>query len=517
METFIKDRYDNYEVLTGEVAAPEPDLICFYNARKANNMLYKHIQNNSRTAIHSDVDCDGIGSTYIIHKFMSEFGMRSKMGVCINKDKVHGVSQAHIDFFNNSGAELIIIVDSSTNDIEYIKQFNCDVLVVDHHEILHKELSGKTAGGEYVIVNNNIDNTDVEFGLYKADDRMSGAMVLYEMLRLYQHSFKTPDILKATLLYQWVGSTLFTDSVSTLTLRNQYYLDLTVHNINTEDGLKKIMNSLSKWQGSLDKSFINYKIAPAFNRAIRAGYSALALNIAIYTPEKAYELERFKEIQDKICENCMEGVMEYSQYSLKDMTSSGIHKNYCGLLANKVLDHTNKSTVAYITDGEYAAGSFRGKHSYIDYRRFIDNWSEDTFAQGHKSAFGFMVKIDELPQLMLEVTNLEKEVSTKEYITAGRLLDEYKGIHHIDDFDKFKRAGLLWRLAMANSKLSTEDSISIVIPNENIKLLETRGKVFYYGVFNLKCQAFEEMTTPLLDLYVEYNKEMKIYLKNKWR
>ena len=70
---------------------------------------------------------------------------------------------------------------------------------------------------------------------------------------------------------------------------------------------------------------------------------------------------------------------------------------------------------------------------------------------------------------------------------------------------------------MANSKLSTEDSISIVIPNENIKLLETRGKVFYYGVFNLKCQAFEEMTTPLLDLYVEYNKEMKIYLKNKWR
>lgn len=517
MENFIKDRYDNYDVLTGEIAPPEPDLICFYNARKANNMLYRHIINKSKTAIHADVDCDGIGSTYIINKFMLEFGMRNKIGVCINKDKVHGVSSNHINFFNDSGAELIIIVDSSTNDVEYIKKFKCDVLVVDHHEILHNELSGKTDGGEYIIVNNNIGNEDIEFGKYIADSRMSGAMVLYEMLRLYQHSFKTHDVLKATLLYQWVGLTLFTDSVSTLTLRNQYYIDLTVHNMNTEEGLKKIMNGLSKWQGSLDKSFINYQIAPAFNRTIRAGYSALALNIAIYTPEKAYELERFKEIQDKICENYMEGVLEYSQYSLKDMTSSGIHKNYCGLLANKVLDHTNKSTVAYITDGEYAAGSFRGKHSHIDYRGFLDSWADDIFAQGHKSAFGFRVKVEDLPQTMLEVTNLEKEISVREYVTAGRLLDEYKGIHHIDDLDKFKKAGLLWRLAMANSKLSTEDSISIVLPNENIKLLETRGKVFYYDVFGLRCQAFEETTTPLLELYVEYNKDMKIYIKNKWR
>ena len=516
METFIKDRYDNYEVLTGEVSAPEPSILCFYNARKACNMLYKHLQNKSGVLIHSDVDCDGIGATYIAHRFLCEFGMRNRIGTCINKDKIHGITENHIGFFNSSGAGLILIVDSATNDIEYIKQLNCDVLVVDHHEVLHNELTGKTAGGEYIIVNNTIDNEDVEFGKYTADNKMSGAMVLYELLRLYQHTLQLNDLLKARMLYQWVGLTLFTDAVSTTTLRNQYYLDLTVHNMDTEENLKKIMRGLSKYQGNLDKSFINYQVAPAFNRAIRAGYSALALNYAINTPEKVHELLVFREIQDEICKDYMSGVSEYSQYAVRDITDDGIHKNYCGLLATKILNHCNKTTVVYTRNGDYAEGSFRGKHSSVEYRKFIDEWSEDTFAQGHKAAFGFKVKLEELPQILLEATNLEKGVTTKEYLTAGRMLEEYKGIHHIDDFDAFKKAGLLWRLSVANSKLSTEESINIVIANDNLEPTEQRGKVLFYEVFGLKCQAFEQLQTPLLEIYVEYTKEMKVYIRNKW-
>lgn len=516
MENFIKDRYDNYEVLTGEVKAPEPEIVCFYNARKACQLLYKHIANKSKILIHSDVDCDGIGSTYIIYKFLCELGLRNNIGTCINKDKIHGINQNHVGFFNNTGANLIVIVDSATNDIEYIKQINCDVLVLDHHEILHNELYGKTAGGEYIIVNNTTDNEDFEFGKYIADDKMSGAEVVYETLRLLQHMFNMTDILKALMLYQWVGLTLFTDAVSTTTLRNQYYLDLTVHNLDTEETLKKMISSLSQYQYSLDKSFINYQIAPAFNRAIRAGYSAMALNYALHTPEKINELLVFKDLQDKICADYMKGVSEYSQYAIRDITDE-IHKNYCGLLATKILDHCNKTSVVYVRDGEYAEGSFRGKYSLIDYRKFIDNWSPDTFAQGHKAAFGFRVKLEELPQILLAATELEKGADTREYVTAGNLPEGYRGIHHITDFKEFKRQGLLWRLAIANSKLSTEDSLNIVIPNENLTPVGTKGKTYYYEIFGLKCQAFEELKTPLLEIYVEYNKELKAYIRNKWR
>ena len=541
MDDFIKDRCDCYEVLTGEKKAPEPSIICFKNARIGCNMLYKHIKNNSLTLIHGDVDCDGIGSAYIVYRFMKEFVSKNRLGTCINKHKIHGIGNNHIDFFNKTGAELVIIVDSGTNDIEYIKKLNCDVLVVDHHEILNNELHGKTVGGEYIIVNNNIDNDDFEFDKYTADDRMSGALVLYEMLRLYQHMFKVGDILKGKMLYQWVGLTLFTDSVNTLTLRNQYYLDLTVHNMDTEYNLKRIMSSISSYQSSLDKSFIQYQIGPTFNRAIRAGYGGMALDDAIRTPEKAVELRRFQDVQNIIASTAYENVIEYSQYAMKELIGdlvrpelmkkadtrtintikniqdTGMGKNYCGLMANKILGKLNKSTVVFIMNGNYAEGSFRGKYSSIDYRKFFDDWGTDVFAQGHKSAFGFKAKIDELPSILLNATNMESQYDTKEYLTAGRLIDSYKGKHHIDDFDTFKKEGLLWRLAIANSKLSTEDSINIIVPTDELKPPESKGKAFIYKAFGFECLAFEEIVTPLAEIYVEYAKEIKFYIRNKWR
>ena len=187
--------------ITGDVQPRKPDLCVFNNSVEALKLLNKHIMNKSRIGFHTDVDVDGIGSTYIFNKFVNSQNIRAA-AVIINKDKVHGIQQKHADFFNtNNIIDLLIITDSSTNEIDIIKQFKCDILVVDHHECLHEELHGRCNDGihEFVVVNNTLKNNKFEQDLewlrsrnsesfkntdiFLGESRMSCGLVVYELLR----------------------------------------------------------------------------------------------------------------------------------------------------------------------------------------------------------------------------------------------------------------------------------------------------------------------------------------------
>lgn len=531
MYTFIADRVDDYDAVVGNKKVEKPDYIAFFNADKALKMLHKHITGDKPIAGHGDVDIDGIGSTYILYKFLLSQGALSRAGFLINREKDHGVSQRHVDYFAKSNTGLLIILDSGTNDIDYIKQMNCDVLVVDHHEVLHNELSGKTVGGEYVIVNNMIDNLDVgainEFisnnlggakeyvKPYYVEERMSGGLVLYELLRLYQLAYNTSDILETAMLYQWVGITLLTDVVPLSNSRNQYYMEKTVHSLDIEPSLKIIMNELNPWAKYLSKSFINFTLAPMLNRAIRAGESAMALDIILNRPHDIRKLEIFKDSQKAVMDSYLDNTELYDTYVVKDITNTGISKSYCGVLATRLCEETNKNAAVYLVIDGIAEGSFRGRLADVDYRKFFEDYREGIYAQGHKTAFGFKVKVNELKQILEQLPTIESSVDTRPYVTMGDDIPLHeRGKYHISDIDEFKRQGLLWQLAVANSKLSSEESISIVALSRNLQFIEQKGSAYKYRIFGLTCISFETINTKFVEIYIEYSGDVNIYVRN---
>jgi len=73
---------------------------------------------------------------------------------------------------------------------------------------------------------------------------MSGALVLYEVLRVYERIYKVGKIIENAMLYQWVGVTLLTDAVVLGITRNQWYIDKTMGNMDVEVGLKKTNGKL---------------------------------------------------------------------------------------------------------------------------------------------------------------------------------------------------------------------------------------------------------------------------------
>lgn len=523
---FIRDRVDCYEVVVGENEPKKPDMVKFKNYEKAIDMLHRHITSDKESLIvmHADVDMDGVGCAYIMNTFIRGKSENCRCKACINKDKVHGVSEKHINYFNNQNPSLVIIMDSSSNALETIESLNCDVLVIDHHELNHDRLVGKTVGGEYVIVNNVVDNGED----YKAEIRMSGALVTYEILRQYQSKFESDNFLEDKMLYQWVGVTLLTDAILTGNERNQWYMNKTVHSVDTEAGLNTMMNKINKYALSLDKTFINYKLAPVFNRAIRGGGSAKALNIALNEQSEIDELDVYKQMQDSITDRVMytltgeirSGVEEIKEVDIIEKEDycvckldDEIPRAYAGLVATKILGLKSKNSIAGKIEDGIINGSFRGKADNIDYRGIA--LKHGFFAEGHHNAFGIKVPLDKLDELMTEMNSIK--VDSKPYLTAGFMLDEYKGKYHVNNLDEFKKAGMLIRLALANSSLSTKESINIVIANPfDLKPTYVHEKFKEYNIMGLECVCFEELKTEFLNIYVEFDREFKAYVKNRW-
>ena len=149
MDSVFDYKWGNKEV-TGEERPEKPGFANFINSHKFVTMLNKHIALKSMIAIHCDVDVDGIGTGYILGRFIQQLTNQRPIYI-INRDKEHGISQRHVDYFKGRGLGLMIIVDSSSNELDVIKGFDCDVLVIDHHEISHTELCGKTNDGKQHI------------------------------------------------------------------------------------------------------------------------------------------------------------------------------------------------------------------------------------------------------------------------------------------------------------------------------------------------------------------------------
>jgi len=572
----LEDRDDNILLekwkmleVTGDVATEIPGMCVFNNIVKAIEMLHKHILLKSKIALHIDVDVDGIGSGYILNKFLISHDITDAMLV-INNDKVHGIQDRHVKFFlSNPIIDLIIISDSSSNEIELIKQFNCDVLVIDHHEVLHKELSGKCNDGvhDFVIVNNTLANNESKEDIlwlksknisafnnieeFHGESQMSCGLVIYELLRVYSNCFSNPKIIENLMLYQWAGTTLLTDAIPLITKRNQWYLDKTVHSEDVETTLKIMKNILNKWKVTLDKTYINYTFAPVINKAIRAGKSKEALSVVMANPYDIMSLDEYKKLQEHAVNSVayinytqLESIkQEYrnlgwtdeaaiqdlkikgyttelvprkfdTEYIMIDISSYNIHPNYTGVIAGRLSGENNKNVACYtITSDGKAKGSFRGRTLDTDYRKFFEDYSDDIYAQGHPPAFGFECTIEQLKDIMSKINSIEIQVDNRIFLSVGDIPDEEKGIYHIVSFQEFKQNRYLLRLGIGNSKVANRDEIYIKVNARDVVLKETKGKLFIYDVLGLECKAFKQLTGSYFKLYAEFTNELVFYIK----
>lgn len=515
-DNFLYDRFKNMDYLVGDKSSCSrydentPEIIKFINADEACALLDKHIKSDTPIYLHADVDFDGIGSAYEVDNFIKTISPHRKIKSCINKEKSHGITAKAVNFFNQTSGGLVIIVDSSSNEVELTRKIKHDVLIIDHHDITvdTKMLTGNTAGGKYTTVTNVLDSES-----FKASSYFSAGLVVYELLRYYQKTRGITDILEDKRLYQWAVCTLFTDVINTDSPRNLYYINRAFSDDTLEVNLKQLIRLANKYKTNLSKSLIGYSLAPMFNRAIRAGHSGDALRIALNSPESVLELSQFKQYQAELLEDLLVYAEESFGYAKVDIGKLNIPASYTGIAASKLLDRYKKSSIAYLVEDNIVKGSFRGLYEDLNYRKMIAELGY--FAEGHGNAFGFKIPVNELHNVMQEITSLEQHYSKKEYLTCGSV--EERGIHHIDDMNEFKRSGGLWKIGIINSKIcGGTGNLNLIASIKDVFLLNETDKMWEYSCCGIKCKAFEKIESNEVTLYIEYDDSLSFYLRNKW-
>lgn len=516
----------------------KPGLCIFNNIANAIELLNKHVEKDNKIVLHTDVDVDGIGSTYITKKILETQGSNNHILV-INKDKVHGIMQKHVEYFKQNPIDLLIVTDSSSNEIELIKQFTCDVLCIDHHELLHRDLSGTCNDGihKYVIINSTIDNENHDENVkwlksknltafdnvekYNGTKQMSCGLVMYEFFRVYLSCYSNPVILENMMLYQWAGITLITDVIDTLTERNQWYMKKTVANTSVESSLGIMMKQINKFKCQLDKTFIGYSFAPIINRAIRAGASAEALSIVINNPANIMELMKYKKIQYDAVLKATTIVNKHGEVRnivfneptiILDVTKLNIGVNYNGVIAARLGGDNNKNAAVYtITAAGKCKGSFRGKCKGIDYRKYFADYADNIYAQGHDTAFGFECAYEVLVDIMNSLYTIEPVGNEKPYLTVGTGIEH--GYYHADTINDLRSKGYIWQIALGNASVVSKDEIIIKASTDALKHKENKGSVIIYDFMGLECKAFKPITKNEISIYIEQTNQINIFIK----
>lgn len=521
-ETILRDKFgDLFEFLVEDIGVREPELLNFKYQNEVIDLLYSHIKKRSKVCLLADVDLDGLGSADVVYEFLSSLGLSGCIKPIINKDRVHGISEKHIDYINNKlKPDLFIIVDSSSSDLDIIKQFNCDVVVFDHHQIDYDRVGlenkgsdilnkGSTSNGLYYIVSNILSDLSPD---------MSGCQVCYEFFRIMECALNIkPSILKAKLLYQIVGVTLFSDAIRLANLRNQWYIQNTLCNYSMNTTLKVLMNKLHKYTRVLTKTFIQFKLVPMFNKAIRAGYSSLALDIFLNAPDRIDDLINLgidniqKEVLNRNAENCsLYGNLTVSNLGLTDTST-----NYSGLIAQRLVDTFRKSSIAFRLRGDVYKGSFRGLYN-IDYNKSL--CEAGIKCAGHHSAFGIEFTKDDFPVIQSVVNKVESSLG-EDYKQAFISVDCEGGVIRLSsgEFNDFKVGGGFWDISKINKNLSSNEQLLIKVHRSLLELDDSEkksDKFKAYRFFGVRSVSFDDTLTEYVSLYCEYTDGINVFIRN---
>lgn len=105
---------------------------------KAVNRILIAREKNERIVIFGDYDVDGVSSTAILVKFLTEIGCQVSYRLPHRVHDGYGLKGYFFDELAEKNVRLVITVDCGTRDIEPIrhaKSLGIDVIVTDHHAV----------------------------------------------------------------------------------------------------------------------------------------------------------------------------------------------------------------------------------------------------------------------------------------------------------------------------------------------------------------------------------------------
>lgn len=363
-------------------------------------------------------DADGLTSASILINYLKKNFPQIIVTGYFHEHKQHGLEDVW-EAMIEKDYDLVIIADASSNDGQFIKEFNCPVIVLDHHE-----LEPDSEIPPNMILINNQTSPAYE------NKALSGAGIAWQFCRALDDHYKFTD---ADNYLDLCAVGVCGDVMDGREIENQAIWRLGFSNIKNY-GLQKFIEAQSySMGGKINPTTIAFYIVPLINATIRVGsmpektrlFQAFVDGHELVPSNKRGEKGLMTEVvneaireatnnrskQNKILDSAMDSLeIKISKYDLLEhkilfvrLEDEVFPSELNGLLAMRLSQKYQRPTiVARLNDEGYDRGSARGLSNceLNDLKGYLESTGLFEYTAGHSAAMGISLPDKNLAQLM---------------------------------------------------------------------------------------------------------------------
>ena len=421
------------------------------NMDKAVELFVNHYNNNDKIQILVDEDVDGDCSAAMPYSYIKRLNRDYPVGYILhNRTKAHGLEGLDNDVIVDKDTKLLIVPDAGTNDVEACKKLQergVNVLILDHHEQA-KDKNGNLINNPYAVIVNN------QMSKNYTNKSFCGAGIVYKFLQALDDELWCEY---ADDFIDLVALANISDVMDMRSHETKYLVDLGLHNIKN-----KFFEALIKAQdysmnGVVNIHNVQWYITPVLNGCTRFGSpEEKELMFKAFIEQDAWFEYKKRAIKDKPAEVIQESIYDRAarlaknakarqdksreksvqmifdqigdnpidkviMYDVSEILDGGM----TGVCAIKIAEKYNRPCLLLKKHYDNKTGTlvFGGSgrnvnHSPIEnFRNLVESNNQFNFAQGHPSAFGIEIPIQNV-ETAKELFNeeLKDENFTKVYL-----------------------------------------------------------------------------------------------------
>lgn len=344
-----------------------------------------------RILVYGDYDVDGCTAVALVYKFLRLFYSNIDYYIPDRYDEGYGVSKKGIDFANETGVKLIIILDCGIKAIEeiaYAKSLGIDFIICDHHvpdDILPNAVA---------ILNPKRNDDTYPF------KQLCGCGVGFKFMQAFAKNNDIP-FSKLIPLLDYCAVSVAADLVPVVDEnRILAFHGLKQLNQNPSVGLKAIIDICGLNGREIAMSDIIFKIGPRINASGRMenGKESVDLLVEKNFSEaliKAKRIDEYNEQRKDIDKQMTEEanqivsrIESQTHHSSIVLYDENWKKGVIGIVASRLTEIYFRPTVVLTRDGDFATGSARSVTGFDIYsaikscRDILLNFGGHTYAAG---------------------------------------------------------------------------------------------------------------------------------------
>jgi single-stranded-DNA-specific exonuclease len=416
---------------------------------KAVQRIKEAIENQDPILIYGDYDADGVSSTTVLMKTLTDLGANVDFYIPNRFTEGYGPNESAFRYAHESGIKLIITVDtgiSAINEAKLAKELGVDLIITDHHE------PGPVLPECLAIIHPKLEDSQYPF------KDLAGVGVAFKLAHaLYG---QVPEHLLEIAVIGTIADLVPLKDENRFIAKAGIQKLIRTNNI----GLRALFKICSIDLTSITEETIGFSIGPRINAAGRLGDAAPAVQLLL-TEDQAEALELANEIDrlnrsrqaivNEITEEAIEMVEKTFSIDQKVIVIGKENWNagVVGIVASRLVDKYYRPTIVLTFDHE--KGTAKGSARSIDGFDLFQNLSlcRDILPHfgGHTAAAGMTLNLDDVVELRKRLNELATEQLSEEMLIPVTKLDGEFEIQEIQ-LDAVKEMLLLAPFGMENPK-----------------------------------------------------------------